>query len=162
MLTGKFPYPFQLTGDPAEVYDQLRDFHAKDGMSRVVDDIYHAGIPGANGRISDVVSTFLHPSRGERSRGFQQAMRLLEEFGAKPTSDPAVGLNVAEKLARVEGLQAVGQHSQALSILNRLLVEESENGALYLAAAKSLDATGDAKSAKSFRERALSILRSRS
>jgi serine/threonine protein kinase len=161
MLTGTFPYPFQLADDPAEVYKQLRDFHAKDGMDKIANDLYHGGIPGMKGQIGDVVSTFLNPSRGERSRGFRTALSLMQQLGAKPAPPRAVDLTVAERLARVEGLQVIGEHSQALSTLNRLLMEEPENGALYLAAAKSLEATGDLKSAKNFRERALSILRSR-
>lgn len=162
MLTGEYPYPFKLADDPAEVYRQLRDFHEKNGMDRVVDSMYQAGIPGTKGRISEVVSTFLHPSRGERSRGFQQAGELLRELGAEAAAMPSVGLTVAQRLARVEGLQAVGKHSQALSLLNRLLLEEPDNGALLLAAAKSLDATGDSKSAKNFRDRVRAILRSNS
>ncbi len=35
MLTGTFPYPFELADDPADAYEQLRDFHAGRGMSAV-------------------------------------------------------------------------------------------------------------------------------
>jgi serine/threonine protein kinase len=160
MLTGAFPYPFVLSDDPAEAYRQLRDFHARDGMYRVSTDLYHQGIPGV-GRISDVISTFLNPSRAERSRNFRQALGLMQQLGAKPALAPTIGLTVAERFARAEGLQAVGEHSAALSILNRLLMEEPDNDNLYLAAAKSLDATGDFRAAKNFRERALAISRRR-
>jgi serine/threonine protein kinase len=161
MLTGTFPYPFELSDDPAEAYRQLRDFHASDGMDRVSNDLYNGGIPGVERQVTDVVSTFVNPSRGERSRSFGQALSLMQQLGAKPASGQALGLTVLERLARAEGLQAVGEHSAALSILNRLLIEEPGNGALYLAAAKSLDATGDSKTAQSFRERTLAILRFR-
>lgn len=40
-------------------------------------------------------------------------------------------------------------------------VPTRDNGALYLAAAKSLEATGDQRSAKNFRERTLALLRQR-
>jgi serine/threonine protein kinase len=161
MLTGAFPYPFALSDDPAEAFRQLCEFHASDGMDRISDDLYHQGIPGVKRQIGDVVSTFLNPSRGERSRSFKQALSLLQQLGAKSATAPTVGLSVAERFARAEGLQAVGEHSAALSILNRLLMEEPNNGALYLAAAESLDATDDSRAAKSLRERALAILRSR-
>lgn len=161
MLTGRFPYPFDLAEDPAQGFQQLRDFHAKEGMYSVSNDIYHRGIPGAKGQIGDIVSTFLHPSRGERARGFRGARSLLQELGAKSKPIGTVGLTMAQRLARAEGLQAIGEHSQALAILNRLLTEEPDNGALYLAAAKSLEATGDQRSAKNFRERTLALLRQR-
>jgi tetratricopeptide (TPR) repeat protein len=121
---------------------------------------HHAHVALVHGQVGDVVGTFMHPSRGERSRGFKQALGLIHQLGAKAAPAETVGLTVDQRLARVQGLQAVGEHSAALSILNRLLMEEPENGALYLAAAKSLDATGQIKAADDFRERALSILRS--
>jgi len=161
MLSGAFPYPFELSDDPAEAYRQLRDFHANDGMDRVSNDLYNQGIPGVERQITDVVSTFVNPSRGERSRSFRQALSLMQQLGAKPGSEQALDLTVVERLARAEGLQAVGEHSTALSMLNRLLIEEPGNDALYLAAAKSLDAAGDSEAAQSFRERARAILRSR-
>ena len=135
---------------------------ARKGCIPSSNDIYHAGIPGVQGPICDIVSTFLHPSRGERSRGFRQARSLLQELGAKSKPISTVGLTVSQRLSRAEGLQAIGEHSQALAILNRLLTEEQDNGALYLAAAKSLEATGNQRSAKDFRQRALALLRQRS
>jgi serine/threonine protein kinase len=160
MLTGRYPYPFELSEDPAKSYEQLRAFHADDGMDAIVNDIYHNGVPGKKGQVGDVVSTFLHPSRGERTRGFRQARGLLQQLGGKSAAAPASDLSIAARLARAEGLQAVGEHSAALSLLNRLLREEPNNGALYLAAAKSLDAIGETGAAKNFRDRVRSILRS--
>jgi serine/threonine-protein kinase len=160
LLRGSFPYPFELSDDPAKSYEQLREFHARDGMDEIVNDLYYNGVPGQKGLIGDVVSTFLHPTRGERSRGFRQARGLLQQLGGKSAPTETIGLTLAARLARAEGLQAVSEHSAALSLLNRLLMEEPGNGALYLAAAKSLDATGETTAAKNFRERARAIVRS--
>jgi serine/threonine protein kinase len=154
MLTGMLPYPFELAEDPAKAYVQLRDFHAGRGMSVVRQAL---GIPGDLG---DVLSTFLSPWRDERGRSFRGARRLMQELGAVPATPDAEGLTTAERLARVEGLQAVGEHSTALTLLNSLLTEEPHNGALHLAAARSLDATGNSASAAKFRERALRLIRS--
>lgn len=154
MLTGTLPYPFELADDPADAYGQLRDFHADRGMSAVCSAL---GIPGD---IGEVLTTFLSPWRDERGRSFREARRLMQELGARPATPDAEGFTTTERLARVEGLQAVGEHSTALTLLNRLLMEEPQNGTLYLAAARSLDATGNSESAARFRERALRIIRS--
>jgi len=157
MLTGEFPYPFELADDPAEAYMQLRDFHAAGGMSRIISSLYYQGIHGANREIGEVLSIFLSPFRSERSPGFGHALRLMRRLGAKPRTIPVERLTLAEQLARAEGLQMVGRHSQALSIINRIIMEAPGNVAFYLAAVKSLEATGDTRSAKHFRERARSV-----
>ena len=36
MLTGRFPYPFDLAEDPSQAFQQLLEFHGKEGMYSVL------------------------------------------------------------------------------------------------------------------------------
>lgn len=154
MLIGSLPYPFPLDDDPQKAYHQLQAFHAKDGMDSICTDMYYNGVNGQKGRIFDVVSTCLQPSRGERPRNFRVALDFFQELLGKTDSVTDVSLTQNERLARVAALQRVGEHSQALSILNQLLIEEPSNASYYFSAAKSFAALGQHGTASHFQEKA--------
>ena len=154
MLTGVLPYPFTLADDPSEAYAQLAAFHAEDGMDPIANRLYQSGLPGVNPDITGVMSAFLSCARHDRPMHFRKTLHLFEELGVRQTQISTDGLLTDEPLARVAALQAVGEHSAALSILNQLLIKEPSSGAYYMAAARSLAATGQDQLAKTFRDRA--------
>ncbi len=154
MLTGRLPYPFDLSDDPKEAYEQLATFHKRNGMQELVSSIYWGGISGLAGGVTDVLSTFLDPVRGERPRDYGTAISLLHDVGVKGNDAATIDLSVVDRVARLSALQAIGEHSEALTIVNQLLIKDPDNGDYYLAAARSLAATGQAELARTFRERA--------
>lgn len=154
MLTGKLPYPFVLDEDPVIAYAQLAAFHAKGGIGEIANDLYHRGLPGFPKEVGEVLSTFLQADRGERPMHFQLAISLFQDIGVHQLSGRATKLSSKDKVARVSALQAIGEHSAALTILNDLLIKEPNNGEYYMAAIDSLVATGQPDLAEKFRRRA--------
>jgi serine/threonine-protein kinase len=150
MLTGKFPYPFILVEDPALAYAQLAEFHAKNGMDSIADRLYYRGLSGLSSDVASILSTFLQRQRHERPNNFSSAVSLLHESGVCELPRPATALRVSERLERVAALQAVGERSAALAMLNQLLIGEPENRE-YLAAMDSLVATAQGDLARALR-----------
>jgi serine/threonine protein kinase len=159
MLTGELPYPFALSSEPADAYAQLAEFHKKDGMEKIVDDLYHSGLPGLGSHTTELLSTCLHPTRAERPMHFRTAEALFAELaGKKPPKDKEeIECSPHDPLSRIGALQAVGDHAAALTMLNKLLVKEPGNGDYYLAAARSLAMTGQERVAEDFRRRARAL-----
>lgn len=157
MLTGELPYPFVLSSNPAEAYAQLAAFHERDGMDRIVHDLYHSGLPGLGSHTTELLSTCLHPTRAERPMHFRTAESLFTELAGERalTDKEDVERRPQDALARIGALQAVGDHAGALTMLNKLLIKEPGNGDYYLAAAHSLAMTGQDSVAQDFRRRAL-------
>ncbi len=159
MLTGELPYPFVLSSEPADAYAQLAGFHENEGMDRIVDDLYHSGLPGLGSHTTELLSTCLHPTRAERPMHFRSAEALFAELAGKmpPKDKEEVECNPQDALSRIGALQAVGDHATALTMLNRLLVKEPGNSDYYLAAARSLTMTGQETIAEDFRRRARAL-----
>lgn len=171
MLTGKLPYPFELSHDPHVQFKQLSDFHEREGMREVTKALYYDGIPGCEESVGVLLNSCLHHDP-ERMQGFKEVRQSMEQHLARylpVTSNPvspgfiqdapvsSAALSFMDLRRQAYSLSKIGHYSQALSILNRLLVHYPEDGRLWLEAGINLLAVGNKSSAYQFMQRAMRL-----
>ena len=170
MLTGKLPYPFELSHDPHVQFKQLSDFHKREGLRELTKALYYDGIPGCDRDLGVLLNSCLQDL--ERTRDFKEVRQMMEQHLAQylpVTSNPlspgfipdvpvaSAAPSLADLRRKAYSLSKIGQHSQALSILNRLLVHYPEDGRLWLEAGINLLAVGNKSSAYQLMQQAIRL-----
>ncbi len=155
MLTGKLPYPFELSRDPKTQFKQLSDFHSQNRMHELSQKIYYADIPdmpiGLNNReVNHIISGCLDHFSSERFRSFAQLREQLEyQLKLQPLSTSSQPSH-DDSYQRALSLHKIGRYSEALSVFNRLLQQHPNEGQLWLDAARTLLEIGDLHTAQRF------------
>jgi len=132
MLTGKLPYLFELSHDPHVQFKQLSDFHEREGMRELSKALYYDGIPGCDQDLGVLLNSCLHDL--DRTRDFKDVRQMMEWRFARDLPVASAALSFTDLCRQANSYSKIGRYSQALSILNRLLVHYPEDGRLWLAA----------------------------
>jgi serine/threonine-protein kinase len=143
ILTGAFPYPFQITGEAGAINlkQQLLEFHASDY------DFHNVFSHQAMGEeISSEIGTIIghclakHPEK--RIPNFPYLKRWLEKIGGKRPSLASPPKTKVDLYRKGLNLQLIGKHSEALEYFNRSLFFAPGNVQLLNDAAVSYLALG--------------------
>jgi serine/threonine protein kinase len=151
LLTGKFPYPFQLSQSPSDLFKQLSDFHAGRGGHSLSEQMYYGDDP-SGGIIAKCID-----DQGERYINFAGLRRSLE-FRFKltpPKDDPKPKQDNLHQRALT--LHKIGYFAEALLLYNRLLQQHPRDAALWFDAAQTLLADGQRDTAAHFLKQAFHL-----
>lgn len=159
MLTGRLPFPFALSDDSTEAYEQLEVFHRRRGIDDLVSTLYYHGVPDSGDKgLGIVLSACLSSVREERARGFADVLDMLERALHLERPVSAVQRFTAEELLQhAIALRAVGRYEEALSRFNELLLANPTQGRVWLEAARTLRVRGDVSTAEEFEARAIGL-----
>ena len=134
MVTGRFPYPFELDLDPQKQYNQLKDFH-KTGPD-LCETLYWGGIGGLSGNFTNIISTCLSKSSTQRFQNYKILGSLIKaNFSVSlPNSavEPKTKPNDLHNRARA--LVKIGNYSESLKVYNQLLKEFPKDGNIWMEA----------------------------
>lgn len=155
LLTGKLPYPFELSQSPKALFKQLSDFHAGRGAHHLSEQLYYGGLSDPSGGI--IVKCI--DDQAERYLNFTGLRRSLEHrFKLAPSKYDASMKPRGEDLhQRALALHKTGHFSEALSLYNSLLQQHPSEAILWFDAAQTLFAIGQADTARSFMKRACEL-----
>ena len=152
MLTGRLPFPIDFAGN---VHDQMKTFHASGALRKLTGDLYYSDTTGVTElAVRQLISHCLQWYPGERPRSFREVCAALNRIA------PSVGaaaegrsLTPDEDVQRASALYRAGKPSDALSLLNGLLVNHPDDVPLWGRIADLLDTLGEVDTAASIRER---------
>jgi serine/threonine protein kinase len=153
MTAGKHPYEYEtgypLHRDPKKAFEQLSNFHAKQGMYDLVRALEVTSIPGVEIRIQEIIRSCISHYHLNRYQGFWQLRKSLElAFQLKPSDiHPMVKINSEDMYQYVLSLHKIGEPREALSLCNRLLVENPNDVQVWLNAARTLLEIGNQEAA---------------
>lgn len=150
ILTGKFPYPFQITGETGSgnIKQQLLEFHAGDFDFHSAFSHQEMG-EEISGEIGTIIGHCLAKLPENRAPNFPYLKRWLEKVGGKRSSFAPPPITRVDLYRKGLNLQLIGKHSEALEYFNRSLFFDPGNGQLLNDAAVSYIALGMKKEAES-------------
>ena len=157
MLTGHYPFSFALEKDPQRLYEQLRDFYK---TSKGLDnDIYYGQISGMSDTARQIISDCVMYYAAQRFRDFTHLRELIEDAypSLKYTKETPRISSSSELYGQVNSLMKIGQYSQALRLLNRLLQQQPASGRYWMDAGLCYFAVEDSTSGISCIKKALEI-----
>jgi serine/threonine protein kinase len=175
MLAAELPYPFELSS--SSVYEQLRDFHLKEGMREVCRKLYYGESVKIHGDLckeliynkrsievdpNDIVARLLacclDPIPTQRFNSFRHLRATLEFlFGHQFFSKANLEAELSTGTRRVRTLGQIGNQTQALAELDRLLLRTPNDASLWLEAARIYLNADEPKMALSFVQQSLKI-----
>ena len=152
MVTGRLPFPIDFAGN---VHDQMKTFHSSGALRKLTGELYYSGTTGVTElAVRQLISHCLQWYPGERPRSFREVCAALNRIA------PSVGaaaegrtLTPDEDVQRASALYCAGKPSDALSLLNGLLVHHPDDMPLWRRIADLLDTLGEIDTAASIRER---------
>lgn len=156
MITGRLPYPFDLSDDPTTAFQQLKAFHLNVGMDEITKGLYYKDFDGYRSDPLGIhLSGYLLHSRERRYSSFREVVALQTQIlKVKPRLYPLPKKRVEGLFERAVSMYKLGRHQEALACFNQLLVQEPTNALYWLEAAKPLVASGDTAAARQFEAKA--------
>jgi serine/threonine protein kinase len=147
MLTGRFPYPFELARDSEEMWLQLKAFHETSGARQLGGAIYHGETPhniiGYDAR--SILCDCIQHNPGSRQRDFtviRVAMERAFDLFLSGKSPDDVLVADDDMYQKAKNLYSIGKYSDASTIFNQLLTKQPTNAQLWLDAACNLAKMG--------------------
>jgi serine/threonine protein kinase len=159
MLTGNWPYPFQLSRDPDDQYRQIKAFHAEKGSEDLAMQLYREGFPGLRHgkQLGQIISECLF-TQSQRCRDFRYLRDLLEfAFPLRPPV-PVAPVDAQDSgRIRAQTLWRIGRYNEALTIYNQLLQQQPQTTDIWVEAAHCLIDAGQPDSARGLLREALRL-----
>lgn len=159
MLTGKLPYPFELSDEPEKRYEQLSYFHFEGGADKLRHDLYykHSKVHISSAEIGSILSGCITNYPQDRFRNFTELCKTLERKLNLELTQHAVLPSDSNLYNHALAFYRIGNYSKALSIFNQLLRKYPDDASIWLDTARVLLACDQLEDAIDFARKSVQL-----